>query len=76
MAILLKLVIHVQFIPFCFCVSMMQSLNFSLKGTVSQDFLLQGITFPQAPENNSRTISNFFKKSQRYSLVKVHHCFQ
>ncbi len=30
-------------------------------------------TFPQAPENNSRVISNFFKNSQIYSQVKVHH---
>ncbi len=31
------------------------------------------ITFPRASENNTRVISNFFKNSQRYSQVKVHH---
>ncbi len=49
------------------------------KGTVSRDFLLQvfsWITFPQAPENNIRVISNFFENSRRYSQVKVHHRWQ
>ncbi len=39
------------------------------KGTVSRDFLLQvfsWITFPQAPDNNIRIISNFFENSRRY----------
>ncbi len=27
----------------------------------------------QAPENNTRVISNFFENSWRYSQVKVHH---
>jgi hypothetical protein len=43
---------------------------------VSGDFLLQvflWITFPQAPDNNIRIISNFFENSWRYSQVKVHH---
>ncbi len=31
------------------------------------------ITFPQAPDNNIRIISNFFENSRRYSQVKVHH---
>ncbi len=31
------------------------------------------ITFPQAPYNNIRIISNFFENLQRYSQVKVHH---
>ncbi len=47
-----------------------------LKGTVSRDFLLpvfSWITFPQAPENNFRIISNFFENSRIYSQVKVHH---
>jgi hypothetical protein len=28
---------------------------------------------PQAPENNTRVISNFFQNLQRYLQVKVHH---
>jgi hypothetical protein len=47
----------------------------SLKGTVSQNFLFQvfsWITFPHAPENNIRVISNFFENSRR-SQVKLHH---
>ncbi len=46
------------------------ALMFCFKGTVSQDFLIQffsWIIFPQAPENNKRTISNFFFNSQRYA---------
>ncbi len=31
------------------------------------------ITFPQAFDNNSRIISNFFENSRRYSQAKVHH---
>ncbi len=31
------------------------------------------ITFPQAPENDIRVISNFLENSRRYSQVKVHH---
>ncbi len=34
------------------------------------------ITFPQAPDNNIRIISNFFENSRRYSQVKVHHWCQ
>ncbi len=34
------------------------------------------ITFPQAPGNNFRVISNFFENSLRYSQVKVHHWCQ
>jgi hypothetical protein len=48
----------------------------AVKGTVSQDFLLQVfslITFPKAPDNNIRINSNFFGNSRRYSQVKVHH---
>ncbi len=43
---------------------------------MSRDFLLQvfsWITFPQAPENSIRVISNFFENLRRYSQVKVHH---
>ncbi len=50
--------------------------SLSFNGTVSWDFLLQvfsWITFPQAPDNNIRIISNFFENSRRYSQVKVHH---
>jgi hypothetical protein len=32
--------------------------------------------YPPAPEYLIRTISNFFKNSQRYSQVKVHHRYQ
>ena len=32
--------------------------------------------FPQAPENNSRVILNFFENSRRYSQVQVHHRYQ
>ena len=34
------------------------------------------ITFPQAPDNNIRIISNFFENFRRYSQVKVHHQYQ
>ncbi len=50
--------------------------NSKFKGTVSRDFLLQVFFMnhlPQAPDNNSRIISNFFENSRRYSQVKVHH---
>ncbi len=53
-----------------------QTASFIIKGTVSRDFLLQvfsWITFPQAPENNIRVISNFSENLLRYSQVKVHH---
>ncbi len=53
--------------------------NRRLKGIVSRDFLLQVfscIIFPKAPEYNIRIILNFFKNSQRYSQVKVHHWYQ
>ncbi len=34
------------------------------------------IIFSQAPENNIWFITNFFKNSQRYLQVKVHHRYQ
>jgi hypothetical protein len=44
---------------------------------MSRDFLLQiFFIFPQALENYTRVISNFFKNSRRYSQVKVKHRFQ
>ncbi len=48
----------------------------TLKGQCHRIFCFRfasWITFPQAPENNSRVISNFFKNLGRYSQVKVHH---
>jgi hypothetical protein len=43
---------------------------------VSHNFLLQVFVHesssPQAPDNNIRVFSNFFKNSPRYSQVKVH----
>jgi hypothetical protein len=50
-----------------------------LKGQCHEIFCFRffsGITFPQAPDNNSRIISNFFENSRRYSQVKVHHRWQ
>ncbi len=47
-----------------------------LKGQCHEIFCFRffsWITFPQAPENNIRIISNFFENSRRYSQVKVHH---
>ncbi len=34
------------------------------------------ISFPSAPEYSIRTVSNFFKNSQKYSQVKVYHRYQ
>jgi hypothetical protein len=45
--------------------------NTYLKGQCHKIFCFR--FFPQAPENNSRVISNFFENSLRYSQVKVHH---
>ncbi len=48
----------------------------TLKGQCHEIFCFRffsWITFPQAPENNIRVISNFFENSRRYSQVKVHH---
>ncbi len=39
-----------------------------LKGQLHEFFC-----FPQAPENNTRDISDFFKNSQRHSQVKLHY---
>ncbi len=50
-----------------------------LKGQCHKIFCLSffsWITFPQAPDNNIRIISNFFENSRRYSQVKVHHRYQ
>ncbi len=48
-----------------------------LKGQCHEIFcfwFFSWITFPQAPDNNTRIIiSNFFENSRRYSQVKVHH---
>ena len=47
-----------------------------LKGQCHENFCFRffsWITFPQAPDNNIRIISNFFENSRRYSQVKVHH---
>ncbi len=47
-----------------------------LKGKCHEIFCFRffsWITFPQAPDNNIRIISNFFENSRRYSQVKVHH---
>ncbi len=49
---------------------------FCLKGQCHEIFcfwFFSSITFPQAPDNNVRIISNFFENSRRYSQVKVHH---
>ncbi len=51
----------------------------SLKGQCHEIFCFRffsWITFPQAPDNNIRIISNFFENSRRYSHVKVHHWYQ
>ncbi len=50
--------------------------NTHLKGQCHEIFCFRffsWITFPQAPENNIRIISNFFENSRRYSQAKVHH---
>ncbi len=50
-----------------------------LKGQCHKIFFFRffaWITFPQAPDNNIRIISNFFENSRRYSQVKVHHWCQ
>jgi hypothetical protein len=50
-----------------------------VKGTVSQDFLLQvflWIIFSQALENNIGSFQIFFEYSGRNSQVKVHHRYQ
>ncbi len=47
-----------------------------LKGQCHEIFCFRffsWITFPQAPDNNIRIISNFFENLRRYSQVKVHH---
>ncbi len=36
-------------------------------------WLFSWISFPPAPENNDRVVSNFFENSRRYSQLKVHH---
>jgi hypothetical protein len=45
----------------------------TFKGIVSRDFLLQGffswIIFPQAPESNTRVISNFFNNTAIADVV-------
>ncbi len=50
-----------------------------LKGTVSRDFFFwffSWISFPQAPENTIRPVSNFFENSRRYSQLKIDHRYQ
>jgi hypothetical protein len=47
-----------------------------IKGTVPRDFRLLFFfmnQFPQAPEYKIKANSNFFKNSQRYLRLKVHH---
>ncbi len=47
-----------------------------LKGQCHEIFCFRffsWITFPQAPDNNIRIISNCFENSRRYSQVNVHH---
>ncbi len=47
-----------------------------LKGQCHEIFCFRffsWITFPEAPDNNIRIISNFFENSRIYSQVKVHH---
>ncbi len=47
-----------------------------LKGQCHEIFnfwFFSWISFPQAPEYTIRVVSNFFKNSQRYSQLKVHH---
>ncbi len=49
---------------------------FRVKGTVPRDFRLQvfsWISLPQVPEYPQRDIVNFFKNSQRYLQLNVHH---
>ncbi len=51
-----------------FCASL------ALKGQCHEIFCFRffsWITFPQAPDNNIRIISNFFENSRRYSQAKV-----
>jgi hypothetical protein len=48
----------------------------SIKGTVSQDFLLLvffASGFPQASDYTMRAVSNFFENLRRYSQLKVCH---
>ncbi len=50
-----------------------------LKGQCHEIFCFRffsRIIFPQAPENNIRFITNFFKHSRRYSQVKVRHWYK
>ncbi len=52
---------------------MKSKLKLSLKGQCHEFFCSRFFPwniFPQAPENNTRVISNFFENSQRYSQVK------
>jgi hypothetical protein len=54
-------------------------LVWGLKGTVSQNFASDSFhesASPQAPENNTRVISDFFENSWRYSQIKMHHWYQ
>ncbi len=49
---------------------------FYLKGQCHEIFdfrLFLRISFPQAPENTIRAVSNLFENSQRYSQLKLHH---
>ncbi len=67
--------------PLCWniCLSPFPSLPFSfrpliLKGQSHEIFFFRffsWITFPQAPVNNTRVVSNFFQSSRRYWQVKV-----
>ncbi len=57
----------------------MHSKSMNLKGQCHGIFCFRffsWIIFPQAPENNIRVVSNFFKDWRRHSQVKVHHRLQ
>ncbi len=59
----------------CLCIILQPVSILDIKGTVSRDFFFRffSFTFPQAPENNIRVISNFVKNSRRYLQVKIYH---
>ncbi len=60
----------------CLMLTNSQRIKSQLKGQCHEIFcfrVFSWITFPQAPDNNNRIISNFFENSRRYSQVKVHH---
>jgi hypothetical protein len=57
-----------------------KKLNFYIKNVFKGQFheifdfrFSTWISFPQAPDYNTRAVSNFFENSRRYSQLKVHH---